>query len=711
MPTRKATNKPAAKSTARRNTGTTAKTTASKTGKPAMTQRNKQMALMEATLKNVTANIMVADNDLNITYVNDAVVELLKDREAQIKESLPNFRADDLVGQNIDDFHKNPSHQRKMLAEMKERHDTKIELGGITFGLIANPIFDDKGNRLGTSVEWQDLTQQLEFEATAREAARVKTALDGATTNMMIANKNREIVYVNNSVMEMLRENTDELRKDLKHFDPDNLVGTNIDQFHKNPHKQINLLDSLQSPYETRIKVADCRFNLIAIPIFDEDGERIGTSVEWMDVTQETRAQEEIQALVDAAAAGDLTQRLDAFQYQGFMKDLSESLNKLLDTITDPIQEVLRVTKLQSENDLTAVIDKDYQGSFGQLKDWINEANRSMNSVLLKSSGAVEQVAGSVTQFRASSQELASSAEELSSAVEEVSSSLAETDSQVQSNSENANIANQLVSETAASANISQEKMQSMTEAMSMIEESSDDISKIIKVIDDIAFQTNLLALNAAVEAARAGQHGKGFAVVAQEVRNLAGRSAKAAKETADLIEGSRKRVKDGVSITDETREVLGDIVNKVLKVKDLVAEINAASEEQTRGISQINKAMSQISTSAESSSQQSMELASASDELTSLSEQLQEELGRFKLKAPENTMENLSQALPQGVSAEMFQKVMEFLQSNGQTSQGNGNGATKTDSKPAPSANKGSNASPSSVLPLDTDERGYGPF
>ena len=295
-----------------------------------------------------------------------------------------------------------------------------------------------------------------------------------------------------------------------------------------------------------------------------------------------------------------------------------------------------------------------------------------------------------------------------------MSANLAETDSQVKSNSENANIASDLSSQTAKIANSGQERMQEMIQAMKDIASSSDDINKIIKVIDDIAFQTNLLALNAAVEAARAGQHGKGFAVVAQEVRNLAGRSAKAARETAELIENSGRKVKDGVNIADNTAEVLGNIVTNVLKVKDVVAEIAAASEEQTKGISQINSAIAQVSTATSSNSRQSMELASASDELASLTEKLQSEIGRFSLME-EKIADGDWSNLPAGFTPEMMQQVMKMMQAQTKNSSSATSAKAKAPATPKPEVARAAPApkstKPSSILPLDEDERGYGEF
>jgi len=278
-----------------------------------------------------------------------------------------------------------------------------------------------------------------------------------------------------------------------------------------------------------------------------------------------------------------------------------------------------------------------------------------------------------------------------------VTSSLEETDSQVKANTDNANAANQLVMDTSQAANQGQVKMAGMIGAMDAINQSSQDIAKIIKVIDEIAFQTNLLALNAAVEAARAGQHGRGFAVVAQEVRNLAGRSAKAARETADLIEDSSKRVTEGVGIANETREALDQIVGNVVKVKDLVAEIATASTEQSRGVSQINVAMNQVAKAAQEGSQQAEELASSSGELTNVANQMRVEISRFKLRERQHQASGVGL---ENISPEMIRQIMAMMRAE-QAGQGVAPKAA------APARAK----SPKSVLPLDADERGFSGF
>ena len=304
---------------------------------------------------------------------------------------------------------------------------------------------------------------------------------------------------------------------------------------------------------------------------------------------------------------------------------IGAQMNRLF-AVTNVVKEIAEGNL--SEKDIA----DDGTDEIAQLAADTNTMKGSMRGILANISDSAEQVAGGAKNISDSSNVLSQGAAEQASSVEELSASIAEIASQTRSNAESADKANEITSVTREHALEGNDDMTSMLSAMEEINASSNNISKIIKVIDEIAFQTNILALNAAVEAARAGQHGKGFAVVAEEVRNLAARSAKAAKETTDMIEGSIEKVNSGRDIANKTAEMLNTIVGNVTEVAELVASIAKASKEQSMAIEQINQGVLQVSQVVQANSATSEESASASEELSMQAELLSNEVKKFKL-------------------------------------------------------------------------------
>ncbi len=319
--------------------------------------------------------------------------------------------------------------------------------------------------------------------------------------------------------------------------------------------------------------------------------------------------------------------------YKGDNAKIKNSLNDTISALSSYIKEISEVLTQIAQGNLDLEIRADYRGDFSSIKDSINNILDSLNEIIGDFNNAASQVSSGSNQVASSAQSLSQGATEQASAIEELTASLEEISGQTKKNSEDAVVANNLATEAKNDAVVGNGQMQEMLKSMDEINESSNNISKIIKVIDEIAFQTNTLALNAAVEAARAGQHGKGFAVVAEEVRNLATRSANAAKETTLLIEGSIKKVEVGTKIANETADALNKIVEGVSKAASLVSSIANASNEQAQAINQVNQGIQQVSIVVQNNSATSEEIAASSEELSSQSEILKEQANRFKLK------------------------------------------------------------------------------
>ncbi|QOR35328.1 HAMP domain-containing protein [Clostridium sp. 'deep sea'] len=344
-----------------------------------------------------------------------------------------------------------------------------------------------------------------------------------------------------------------------------------------------------------------------------------------------TPISESLQAL-DELAKGNLSIRVTG-QYEGDFEHIKNSVNTVATEINGYIAEMSQVLSQMANSDLNVNIDRNYLGDFSKMKDALNYIIKSFNDIVAEIKQSSEQVGSGAREVSDSSQSLSQGATEQASSVEEMSATITQVSEQTKQNAVNANNANEIANSTKAMAEEGNYQMQSMLESMNAINESSKNISKIIKVIDDIAFQTNILALNAAVEAARAGEHGKGFAVVAEEVRSLAARSAEAAKETTELIDDSIKQVNEGTLTANETASSLAEIVTSINEVSSIVEDIANASNEQASAIAQINDGIIQVSEVTQSNTATSEQSASASEEMAAQAEYLQSLVSQFTLK------------------------------------------------------------------------------
>ena len=447
-----------------------------------------------------------------------------------------------------------------------------------------NPIFDARGRPYKVVKYATDVTEQV---AAAAQNARIKGALDRASASMMLADGDLNIIYTNEAAQKLFRGCQADFRRDLPSLDAEKIIGSNIDIFHKNPAHQRQVLAGLSGTHTADMRLGGHAMRIAASPVFGASGERIGTVVEWWDRTQEVRSEEEVSEVVKKALDGDLRDRVPSEGKTGFFATLASGLNQLL------------------ENNALMV---------RQIKGAAAEVHR----------GAEE-----ISQGNAN---LSQRTEEQSSSLEETASSMEQMTSTVRQNADNAGQANQLATAARDQAANGGVVVGKAVRAMTEINEASKKIADIIGVIDEIAFQTNLLALNAAVEAARAGEQGRGFAVVATEVRSLAGRSATAAKEIKGLIQDSVRKIEDGSVLVTQSGQTLEEIVTSVKKVSDIVAEIAAASREQSSGIEQVNKAVMQMDEMTQQNAALVEEATAASQSMAGQAAQLNELMERFRI-------------------------------------------------------------------------------
>jgi methyl-accepting chemotaxis protein len=448
---------------------------------------------------------------------------------------------------------------------------------------------DEASQVLGALDKMQGtLRTQIETErAVAAENSRIRHALDKASSSVLLADGQHRIIYLNDTAQMTFARAQGEIRKTLPSFDVQGLRGCSLDALSADPARERRMLDALNAAEVHERTLGALTFRTVSSPVAGDKGERIGTVVEWTDRTQEVGIEKEMQTMLSAVINGDLASRIALDSKTGFFEAASRGINQLADNMA----EIVALVK-----DASGEV---YRGS--------------------------KEIANGNTNLQQRTEEQSASLEETASSMEQMTTT-------VRQNADNAGEANQLAVAARDQAEQGGSVVNKAVHAMSEINESARKIADIIGVIDEIAFQTNLLALNAAVEAARAGEQGRGFAVVATEVRTLAGRSATAAKEIKDLIKDSVKKVEDGSVYVTRSGQTLEQIVASVKKVSDIVAEIAAASREQSAGIGQVNQAVLQMDELTQQNAALVEQATSASQAMAHEAHALHEMMGSYRL-------------------------------------------------------------------------------
>jgi methyl-accepting chemotaxis protein len=507
---------------------------------------------------------------------------------------------------------------------------------------------DETGQLLRALADMQTrLRERIEADRrVAGENSRIRQALDNVSSSVMVANADHDIIYLNDAAEQLFRDAEQDIRMDLPAFNAAQLKGGNIDVFHKNPGHQRRLLDGMNTTHKTEIKMGKRTFGFIANPVVDEENTRLGTVVEWAERTQELKVEKEVQGVVEAALAGDLSQRIDLAGKTGFFAKLSKGMNALVEVNEQVIKDTQRVLSAIAKGDLTATISADYQGVFEKLKNDANATVAQLTQVIAQVKNNAGAVSASSQQLNAVNTQLGGTAEETSSQANAVSAAAEEVSTNIEgvatAAEEMTASVREVANNAAQAARVANEAVQLANQTdvtVRQLSTSSNDIGNVIKVITSIAEQTNLLALNATIEAARAGEAGKGFAVVANEVKELAKETAKATEEIGQkiaTIQGDSSQAVDAIANINKIINQISDfqttIASAVEQQTATTNEISRNVAEAAKGSGEIAQNITQVAQGTQSTLSGVTEAQSATDELARMAGELQRLVEGFKV-------------------------------------------------------------------------------
>jgi methyl-accepting chemotaxis protein len=461
-----------------------------------------------------------------------------------------------------------------------------------------------------------------------KEALRINQALDNVKTSVLIADNSYNIIYANKAAKQLFQENETQLRQALPYFEANRLLESSIDIFDTHPRE---LLEALSSTHHTHIVIDNLYIDISINPLINDKKQHLGWVTEFLDRTAEMKTEQEINAAIFAASQGDFQKHIALSHKTGVFKTFSKIMNQMLARDFQMVEELRQVFASMVKGDLTQTMTSSYAGSLEALKTDVNSTITQLTLIMdaIKKTAAIVNNAG--FDISQGSFSLSQRTEQQAAALAETVESMEEMTGTVRKNAEHAHQASQLAKDAKEYAQKGRGIVSTVIDAMAEINQSSQQIADIIGVVDEIAFQTNLLALNAAVEAARAGEHGRGFAVVATEVRHLAQRSAEAAKEIKGLIEDSVNKIEEGSLLVNQSGTSLEGIVTTVKKVSDFMSEIAAASQEQSIGIQQVNKALMQMDKVTHQNAILAGELAESSQSMSGQAQMLKNHVAFFK--------------------------------------------------------------------------------
>jgi methyl-accepting chemotaxis protein len=432
----------------------------------------------------------------------------------------------------------------------------------------------------------------ITLQEAAIDSARALSALNGARAGFMVVDAQGLILFANAAMFTLLERAETVIRSQLADFRSDSVVGRPLSAIHA---RLADLRSLVAQSSPLRLRFADRVYDIEATETLSRTGQKVGSVIQFIDVSDMVAVENEVQGLVEQASGGDFSRRLPLGGKSGFMRDIAAGINTLVGTVARAVDALDGVMEQIAQGNLNRRMDGDFSGQLGHLQASSNATIDKLKEITGQIGDAATNVNEASAEIATGTQDLAHRTESQAATLEQTAAAMHQMTETVKRNADNAQAANRSAAEARDTARQGGTVLDAAVTAMSEIEGSASRISDIVGLIDEIAFQTNLLALNASVEAARAGEAGKGFAVVAQEVRALAQRSANASKDIKTLIGTSNSQVKKGVDLVNQTNTSLQNILASVLQVGEIVAEIATASGEQARAMQEVNTAIGQM--------------------------------------------------------------------------------------------------------------------
>ncbi|MCI4662969.1 MAG: nitrate- and nitrite sensing domain-containing protein [Neomegalonema sp.] len=472
------------------------------------------------------------------------------------------------------------------------------------------------------------------------EAARLRSALDGCSTMVMVVNRRNQVIYVNPQLEAMFGQYESDFQRDFGRFEARALIGEDAGSLVASDFDLGKRCAAVNKPTRERVKLGGRDLILTMNPVLNEVGAPLGVVVEWADRTSELAMQDQIDLVIDAARAGDFSKSIDLSGMDGSYERMGSGMNRLVEVVAGAIDDFALLLGKMAQGDLTHTITRDYEGRFGELKANANETVHKIARTVGEIKNTAERVDLYCRDLAQSAEQLSSRSEATAASLEETSASTTEITQSVRETAQSAGSANAHAASARDIASRGKQIANQSIEAMTGINSSSQKVSAIVTVIDEIAFQTNLLALNASVEAARAGEAGKGFAVVASEVRTLAQRSAQAASDIKELIDTSVQEVQVGVDLAARVDAALEEIVSSIGQVSEIIAQISHSANEQATGVAEISSSVSHMDSMTQENSAMVQQSTSATRSLSDLASHLNEMAAFFKVPAQSSELE-----------------------------------------------------------------------